>query len=423
MLVLYNIVQIFLLPLLLPFLILAGLFNGKYRNRIPARLGIGLSRKLNKDRSPGPRFWLHALSVGEVTSAHPLLAGIRQAYPDATIIVSVTTRSGRQVASTLPARTVDHVIDGPFDFLPVVLHFISRIRPHFYILVETDFWPNTLLVLKKKGIPTLLVNGRVSKKSMQGYRRMAFFFRPMFQSLSALSMQTERDKDNMVALGIDAQRLYTLGNLKFDTRLPLTEKSTPVRPPSLPDNALIFICGSTHPGEEVLMLDSYCNLRSDHPELFLIVAPRDTNRARDIQKLGEERGLKVATRTGETVAGADMFVLDTIGELIDFYSFADIAFVGGSLVKEGGHNPIEPGAMGIPVLFGPDMEDFSEIAVALIKTGGGIEITGQAQLEEQLLMLIDSPELRKQYGRAAKECIVRQQGVIDKHLHIISRFL
>lgn len=421
MFLLYNILQILFLPIALPFIFLFVLFSHKYRDRIPARLGYGLNRKITSQRSP--TFWIHALSVGEVTSALPLIAGLRNRYREATIIVSVTTRSGKQVADNLLKKTADHVIDGPLDVLPVVLYFIGRIRPDFYILVETDFWPNLLLSLKKKKVPTLLVNGRVSLQSMEGYQKAGFFFKTMFASFSALAMQTERDKDNMIALGLNADQMHTLGNLKFDTQASPASKHSSNRPRPIPEESILFIGGSTHPGEEEILLDSYCRIRQTYPEVFLIIAPRDTNRAGSIQALGEERGLKTALRTTTLAGKADMFILNTIGELIDFYALSDIAFVGGSLVKEGGHNPIEPAAMGIPVLFGSDMEDFSEISTMLIEQGGAIQVATQAELTEQLTTLIGSSDVRQRCGQAAQNCVSAQRGVIGRHLELIQRYL
>lgn len=423
MFVLYNLLQILFLPIALPFIALFLFFSQKYRDRIPARLGHGLYRKITSKQSQAPRFWIHALSVGEVTSALPLITGLRNRYRDAIIIVSVTTRSGKKVADSLLKTKADHVIDGPLDILPVVLYFVDRIRPDLYILVETDFWPNILLTLKKRKIPTLLVNGRVSLQSMEGYQKAGFFFRAMFASLSALAMQTERDKDNMIALGIAADKMHTLGNLKFDTQATPAVKHASNRPRPLPEDGILFICGSTHPGEEEILIDSYCRVKGQYPDLFLIIAPRDSRRAGNVQALGEERGLRATLRTGNNADNVDLYVLDTIGELIDFYSLSDIAFVGGSLIKQGGHNPIEPAAMGIPVLFGSDMEDFSEISTLLIEAGGGIQVATQAELTEHLTRLVESPKLRRRCGQAAQNCVAGQRGVIGRHLELIQRFL
>ncbi len=423
MFVLYNILQLLFLPVFLPFIILFVLFSPKYRSRIPARLGIGLGRTIPESRPSEKTFWIHALSVGEVTSAVPLVSGLRRAYPDSKIVVSVTTRSGRGVADDLLRETADHIIDGPLDLLPVVCRFYKLICPDLFILVETDFWPNNLLYLHKKGVPAILVNGRVSAESMTGYQRMPFFFRPMFRSFAFLSMQTKRDKDNMAALGIAWEKLHTLGNLKFDTPAVSGKHFSDSAKKLLPEEKILFTCGSTHPGEEEILIDCCHLVRRSHPELFLILAPRRTNRAVEIQALAADAGMIAALRSENRNVRADMFILDTIGELVDFYAASDIGFVGGSLVEKNGHNPIEPAAMGLPVIFGPNMQDFSEIADDLLEAGGAIRVSGIKELSKALYSLLESPQRRDKQGQAARQCVQRRRGVIDKHLELIRKLL
>jgi 3-deoxy-D-manno-octulosonic-acid transferase len=425
MFVLYNILQLVLLPVFLPFIILFVLFSPKYRDRIPSRMGIALGRKISNSGpvSPAKTIWLHALSVGEVTSAVPLLAGLRKTYPDSRIIVSVTTRTGKGVADNLLKSIADHVIDGPFDVLPVVSHFVKHIRPDLFILVETDLWPNTLLFLKNKNIPTILVNGRISQESMAGYKRLHFFFNPMFQSFSYLCLQTKHDRDNMEAIGLPPEKLQTLGNLKFDTMAKKANPTLKTVTGLLPEGRTLFICGSTHPGEEKILIDCYAQVRKTYPELFLIIAPRDTNRSSEIRSVAEKYHLRVSLRSELSSTSADMFILDTIGELIHFYALCDIGFVGGSLVNKGGHNPIEPATMGLPVIFGQNMQDFSEIAEALISSGGATKVSDGHELAEIISKLLSSPELRTRQGKAAQQCVESQRGVIDKHLELIRQLL
>ena len=432
MLVLYNILQLVLLAVFLPFIALFVLLNPKYRDRIPARLGLGLARRISEYKPSNngasrQTLWLHALSVGEVTSAVPLVTGLRKAYPLSRIIVSVTTRTGKRLADKLLRSSADHIIDSPLDILPVIAFFIKYIQPNLFILVETDFWPNTLLFLQQKRVPTLLVNGRVSEKSMDGYRRLRVFFVPMMQSFSFLCMQTEYDCKKMADLGVPPEKLRTLGNLKFDTVIgQLTEHARPELKPAadiLPRNRILFVCGSTHPGEEKILIDCYCQMRKTHPELFLIIAPRAPGRSTEIQALAAVHDLTATLRSGNGGAGTDLFILDTIGELIDFYALSDIAFVGGSLVMQGGHNPIEPAIMGIPVIFGPNMQDFSEIADTLQSAGGATMVSSQCDLTELLRRLLSSRDMRARQGLAARQCIEKQCGVIDKYLELIRRVL
>jgi 3-deoxy-D-manno-octulosonic-acid transferase len=428
MFVFYNILQLLLLPVFSPFLTLFVLCSPKYRNRMPARLGIGLDRKLSRDEprrdmTAGKTIWLHALSVGEVTSAVPLLTALRKTYPESRLIVSVTTGTGKKLADTLLTSIADHVIDAPLDLLPVVIHFVKCIKPDLFILVETDFWPNTLLLQRKKNIPTILVNGRVSQKSMASYRRLRFFFDPMFQSFSFLCMQTQHDRDNMAGIGLPPEKLCILGNLKFDTEAGKAHTTRNAAATLLPKDRILFICGSTHPGEEQMLFDCYSRIRKTHPELFLIIAPRDINRSIEINSLAEQYHLSATLRSDNVPSPADILILDTIGELIHFYALADIGFVGGSLVRRGGHNPIEPATVGLPVFFGPNMQDFREIADALIACGGATKVSDHLELATHLVKLLTSKELRTKQGHAAQKCVKSQRGVIDKHIELIRQLL
>jgi len=422
MFILYNLLQLVFLVVFFPFIAVFVLCSSKYRDRVPARLGFGIKSKLKSTRTSDDTpltFWIHALSVGETTSAEPLIRGLKSHYPQCKVIFSVTTKSGRHVADNRLDTLVDVILDGPLDILPIVHYFHAMIRPDFFILVETDFWPNNLLLLKQKNIPTMLVNGRVSKKSIIGYRRMPFFFGPMFKSFSALCMQTVADKSKMESLGIPEASVLTLGNLKFDTHEFLLQNDSKLLQSHLPSGGTIFICGSTHPGEEEKLISSYIEVRKEHPELFLIIAPRDIKRAGEIQALALQQGLTVALKTGASDGEIDVLILNTIGELAAYYSICHIAFVGGSLVAKGGHNPIEPAAMGVPVLFGPHMEDFSEIADSLIDCGGGKTIKNDSELSQALRHYLDDTQQRTTDGEAAKKFVINHRGVIDKHINLI----
>lgn len=427
---LYNLLQAIFLPVFFPFLAIFVLCSKKYRGRIPSRLGFGLAQKMEKLKSSNAptnkTYWIHALSVGEVTSAIPLVAGIKENDPDCKVVFSATTNSGRTVADNLLHDLADIILDGPLDILPVIILFYSRIRPTCFILVETDFWPNVLLYHKKRQVPSFLVNGRVSEDSLQGYKRMTFFFKPMFQSFRALCMQTEIDKEKMATLGVDRTKLHTLGNLKFDTKNPLDDNScssTLKIKKYLPENKTIFIAGSTHPGEEKIIIESYSNVSQEHNNFFLIIAPRDPGRALEIQQLAQDFNLTATLRTEQPSPEADILILNTIGELAGCYALVDISFIGGSLVKKGGHNPIEPAIMATPVLFGPHMEDFIEISQSLITSGGAFEVGNSREMSVILKELLASEVLRKEKGLAAKRFVQQQQGVIRRHLKLIHQLL
>lgn len=424
MLFLYNLLQLLVLPLLAPILALVALSRAKYRHRTPSRLGWGLRHLLRKPEEKRLTFWVHALSVGETTSAVPLLEGIRAAWPESRIIFSVTTRSGRRVANRVMHDLADTVINSPFDILPVVLRFYNRIEPDCYILVETDFWPNILHIMHRRGVPTLLVNGRVSDEALAGYRKLRFFFTPMFASFTALCLQTAADSEKLKSLGLPAERLHTLGNLKFDTMQQGDKNSAVLEEIRrlLPAGRTIFIAGSTHPGEEEILLTSFALLKKEFPKLFLILAPRHVARAVELQKICARAGFPAVLRTDEEKA-KDVLILNTIGELAACYMLGEISFVGGSLVKRGGHNPIEPALAGHPVFFGPSMEDFSEISEDLLQAGAATTVRNADELTNTMRPLLIDKQKRHKTGENARQCVLRQQGVIKRHLDLIRSLL
>jgi len=424
MLALYNLIQIILLPIALPFLLVFVLLTPRYRHRTWQRLGFGLGALIRQKNANGRQtIWIHALSVGEVTSALPLICGIRERFPEIFLVFSATTTSGSRVAEKLMTDRADLVVPFPLDILPVTATFVNRIRPDLFILVETDFWPNILHCLKRHDIPAMLVNGRISRQSMTSYRRFSFFFRPLFQTFRHLCMQTEGDRRNMIDLGVPADRVHTLGNLKFDTPSITAGSHFQPFPMSLPDQHLLFVAGSTHKGEEEIILNVFARLQASHPDLYLVIAPRDIGRGKEIQGLAASRGISSSCRSEKNSECRRLLVLDTIGELAGCYRFADIAFVGGSLVALGGHNPIEPAVMQTPVLFGPHMEDFAEISAELLADGGARIVEDEEAFFQAANSWIANPEHRKQAGLAALACVKKQQGVIERHLKLIQTLI
>jgi len=258
---------------------------------------------------------------------------------------------------------------------------------------------------------------------MKGYRRFAFFFHPMFNSFSLLIMQTENDKKNMADLGMGIEKITVLGNLKFDIQMLDKQQIPPALSKLLPSGKLVITAGSTHPGEEEILFTAFKRLQNSHPEIMMLLAPRDPDRADQIAILAKQHGLTTTLRSQTAKNQLDILIIDSMGELIYFYAMADIGVVGGSLVKEGGHNPIEPAVFSIPVLFGPYMEDFQEIANSLINAGGGEQVTDVESLEHTLRSLLDSEQLRREKGTAARHWVNRQRGVIGKHLEVLKPFM
>lgn len=422
---LYNLIQVLLAPLvllLLPFYLLRH--PGK-RRHLRQRLGGALP---GYTRRSGGTIWIHALSVGEVTSALPLAGALRSEFPRHTLVFSTTTSSGKNLAERTIGPFVDAIIPFPLDILPVVRRFIKLINPRLFILVETDFWPNLLFELSKSGVPALLVNGRISARSMRSYQRYGLFFRPLFNQFRLLCMQTKADTQAMQRLGISPDKLRTLGNLKCAD--PWSGDEQRDRPNPLPalgkPGRLLIICGSTHPGEEQIILDCFHRLVSHHHQLHLALAPRQIDRAGKLVELAGSFGFSAVLFSEYTTADTavpPITVIDTIGDLADLYHHADIAFIGGSLVPAGGHNPLEAARHSCPILFGPHMEDFSEIRDELLACRGAFAVADGAAWENVVDRLVQRPNLRRLVGKRARTCMHQRGDVITAHLATIRDFL
>ncbi len=420
----YNALQhlgIVVLGLPLAFFVAA---TPRYRGRILARLGRGLAGQVSSLPVGGRRIWVHALSVGEVSSVVSLVRGLRKSYPDAQIFLSTSTRSGAQYRSEVLADVVDLFLDFPLDHFWVVRHFVKRVQPDLFVQVETDFWPNLLATLKQAGTPAILVNGRISEASFGRYQRFAFFFAPLFDSFQVLSMQTAADVEKMVALGIAPAKVCGLGNLKIDAALPsyTSPRSKDKAPLVLPTGKTIIVAGSTHPGEEAILSACFVKLRQEFPGLFLVIAPRNIDRGPEIAALYRGLGFSVVCRSDRGAAwdDKDLLIVDTMGELVDFYQQADLVFVGGSLVPFGGHNPLEPAAFGRPVLFGPHMEDFADIVSEMLAEEAARQVVDVDDLCQALQVLVADQAGRDKFGQQARAFVEERQGVTDRHLKVIA---
>ncbi len=417
MLIIYNILQLLALLVLGPFLLLWVSLSAKYRSRIPRRLGFGLVGLVRGLRA-GPRVWIHALSVGEVASARPLLQMLRHEMPETVVIFSSTTRGGEEYGRRL-AGLVDCLVPFPLDLYWVVARFVRVLRPDLFILVETDFWPNLLTRLAVERVPCLLANGRITKDSMAHYQRLRFLFAPLFNTFTKISMQMADDAWRLTQLGVAPEKIVICGNLKYD----MTDSADRARTAlDLAGCGLgghpLLVAGSTHEGEETVLLDVFAALNKIYPDLAMVIAPRSIERAPEIVALGLRRGLLCALRTTQGTKTCQVLVLDTLGELAQVYRQADLAFVGGSLVQQGGHNPLEPAFFGRPVLFGADMSDFSEISHDLLEAGAAEKVTA-ATIYSVMADLLANGEKRQQMGRLAGELVLAHQGAARRYLELI----
>lgn len=390
------------------------------------RLSQRLAWRLPSSRPGAGGIWVHALSVGEVISALPLVTGLREAFPHKTIAFSVTTEGGLAVAQDKLKTHVDLILPMPVDAWWAVKRIVAFVSPSIFILVETDIWPGMLGHLKQKGIKSFLINGRISPRTFRSYRKVPWLIRKVFDPLYACLMQSDLDRERLLAIGIDKDKVITTGNIKFDQ--PITPADENERRKWLSALGLrpgdpVWVVGSTHPGEEEIVLDAFKRLRPSFPRLCLILAPRDTGRSARIVTMARAKGLTAALKTQMVAEGSltthqayDVTILDTMGELGRIYGLATVSFVGGSLVPIGGHNLLEPASFGVPVVFGPHTQNFVAMSAALLDAGGGSRVNSGEELYAALKDLLDDDERRARVGVRAKAFVEKNQGAMEKVL-------
>ncbi|MBN1421837.1 MAG: 3-deoxy-D-manno-octulosonic acid transferase [Planctomycetes bacterium] len=382
------------------------------------RLAIGHLRERfgASPRLVPPGIWIHAVSVGEVGAAEPLVRAIERAIPGLPIAISTTTETGRAVAAKrLAPRPVFH---WPLDFGFAVRRALRRTRPRALVLIELELWPNMLLAARAARVPVIIANGRITERSVPGLSRVARAVPALVDAVAACAARDADSADRFARIGISPDRIRVLGNLKFDAPTPASG-SAPVRERlGWPADAIVWVAGSTHPGEEEAILDAFVRLRADAPRLRLVIAPRHVERAAGLADAIAGRGLSAAswTRGG---AGEMVGLVDTVGELDSLYGAADVVFVGGSLIPRGGHNLLEPARWGKPVVFGPSFENFVEIAEILLAADAALRLDGPAALEAAVRGLVADPGARERLGRRALEAIGRHQGAADRHAALI----
>jgi 3-deoxy-D-manno-octulosonic-acid transferase len=372
--------------------------------------------------------WIHALSVGEVTSAIPLVRALRREYPQENIIFTVTTRQGMEIARREIGDEVRLLLPMPLDFWWSLGKLIQCIKPALFILVETDIWPGLISLLKKKGIKTVLINGRISPRTLRSYNKCRFFIRRLFNSFELCLMQTDLDRKRILSIGVAPENVKTAGNIKFDSDwLPMGDKERHEWSEALhlePEN-IVWVAGSTHEGEEKIILEVYERLRLIRPSLLLIMAPRNIERADSIMVLCSGMGFKSLLKTDLTNDGAsyDVLILNTIGELGRIYGIGKVSFVGGSLVAQGGHNPLEPASFGHPVLFGPHMEDFVLMTQLLVESGGGQEVSDSDDLFKAVKKILMDPALCDDMGRKAAAYVETNKGALKRVVAHLGTYL
>ena len=410
---------LFFFALWSPWLLYKMLTKGKYRAGFVQRLGF-------VPRRPGERqcLWVHGVSVGEVASARTLVEAFARRFPDWDVVVSTTTDTGQQTARRLYSDRL--VFYYPLDFSFAVRRTFSRIRPDLVCLMELEMWPNFLRVAEWEGVPVLLANGVLSRWSYRLHKRFWRLLRGTYGRIRTFAVQTERYADRLRELGVPEEKITVTGNVKYDTidtspaepRTPLAEELT------LRQDDLVLVAGSTHAGEETILLDTYVGLRDRVPRLRLMLAPRHPERFDEVAGLAAGRGLAVVRRSGKRspAGGADppVILIDTLGELVSMYEFADVVFVGGTLVPVGGHNVMEPAGRGKMPVVGPYTEKTVEDVELLRARDAAVQVADGEQLVEVLGDLLAESAGLEQAGQRARQVVIENQGATARDLELLA---
>ncbi len=416
---LYTIIFYLLLPFILLRLWLKNRKNPSARAYWYERLGRNLRP------APPHGIWIHAVSVGESIAAIPLIKVLQQRYPNIPIIVTNETMGGAdRIREGLGNRVTQ--LYSPYDLPSVLRKVFTLLKPRLLILMETELWPNLLAECRRNKIPVVVANARLSERSANSYRHILSITREMLSGINLVIAQSQADADRFIALGLSPDRIHITGSIKFDMELSpqLLERAKKLRE-SWGEDRLIWIAASTHEGEEEQILEAFAEVRKQLAHVLLVSVPRHVDRVFHLQNFYQSHGYQVIRRSENKACSnaTDIFIGDTMGELLSFYAAADIAFVGGSLVEKGGQNPLEPAAVGLPILTGPYTFNFELISKQLIQRGIEIQVNNSQELAEQVVALLSNPQRRQTIGKGAKKFVDENKGSLVKHLALIEGLL
>lgn len=409
--------------LAIPFLLLRLIWRGfrapDYLKRWPERFGFISART-----SQSPLIWVHAVSVGEVEASRPLVKGLQENYPQHQLLITTMTPTGSERVKRLFGQKVLHVYL-PYDMPFAIKRFLKAMRPQFGIIMETELWPNLLLTCHKQHIPLVIANARLSERSAKGYQRFAKFSRQMLQSLPLIATQTQADRQRFQALGAPAERVHAVGNLKYEINLPasLHEQAEAMR--SMWGNRPVWIAASTHEGEEEIILNAAKQVRAKFNDLLLVIVPRHPERFDRVAGLCRRSGLKTLRRSENKPCPSttQVLVVDTMGELPLFYAAADLSLIGGSMVPHGGHNLLEPAALGRAVITGPHYFNFTEITERFLQFGAVVKVNNSVELAQAASQLLADPKRRAEMGEAGLDLINQSKGASARLLNLIQRHI
>ena len=424
----YSLLSLATFVLVSPYFVYQAIRYKKYIGSLRQRLGF-LPITFNIDGEDS--IWIHAVSVGEALTARALAADLKSRYPRLRLFVSTTTIAGQQIARrTLPGA--DAVFYFPFDWTFIVKRTLSLVRPRIFIMMETEIWPNLLRQCRKRRIKTVVVNGRISSRSYPRYRLVRPFFRRVLADVDHFCMQSDESARRLIDLGAEPARVTVTGSLKFDS-LELPPGPAHGKPRErvlrffrLSPHRIVVVAGSTTKGEEPAVLHAFGRIKATMPTALLVIAPRAPERFGEVERLCRDAGFSTMRRSALPIDAeprADVVVLDSIGELAQLYQIATVVFVGGSLVDHGGHNILEPAIYGKPVVFGPHMQNFKEIADAFLSSRAAVQVQSERELDDALLTLASDPARRAGLGAAARALVEANRGAKTKTLEVISFLL
>src|SRR5918993_140147 len=422
---LYSVLVLAVAVIASPWFVYQALRYKKYVASLGQRMGyLPVSFNMDADES----IWIHAVSVGEVLTARPLISDLKRRYPDLRMFLSTTTMAGQQLARR-SVQDVDAVFYFPFDLGFVVRRTLDLVRPRLFVMMETEIWPNLLRECHQRGIKTAVVNGRLSARSFPRYRMIRGFMRRVLDHVDRFLVQSEESARRFIDLGADPARVVVTGSLKFDslelssTALQARARDRVLRYFRVPASRPVIVAGSTMKGEEAAVLRAFRKVRAAAPNTLLVLAPRNPERFGEAEQLARAEGWKVARRSDLAIDSeprVDIVILDSIGELATIYQIATIVFVGGSLVATGGHNVLEPAVFGKPIVLGPHMENFFEIADAFVSNGAGVQLSGEDELEDVFLQLMGDPVRRARLGAAARALVEANRGANEKSVTVLT---
>ncbi len=425
----YVIYQVFYVIFLI-FYVIAFLFKRRRREGIAMRFGI-YSDELKEKLSKGKNIWIHAVSVGEVMTAKTLVDKLKEDLTQYAVVVSTVTETGNSVAKKImPKEAILTYL--PLDLTFVVERVIKLIKPALFVIIETEIWPNLIRTLHKNRVPVVLSNGRISPNSYRWYKSVKPLLKNILDCISTFLMRTKEDAERIISVGAQEAKVTVVGNMKFDNADFSIDEERKQQVHKLLDlsNRKLIVAGSTHPGEEDVLLEAYSELKERHNNLSLLIAPRHIERSEKLIKLIKSYGftaVKISQLSTKYAVGSTqydpIYILDTMGQLRLFYSLAWVVFVGGSLVRHGGQNMIEPAFFGKPIIFGPHTFNFKDVASSFLEEKAALLVKGRMTLMETIEMLYENETFAKETGKRAQEIVRINQGAVSKTLNSIKTIL